>query len=69
MSGHQISVAVDDLSPVVDGAAQTRALTHVEHGGSELLYVLAEGGVGGGGRVIDEWRGRGGAVQEIAGNE
>ena len=49
MSGHEIAVAVNDLSPVVDGAAQTRALTDVEHGGPQtlhvLLKVLIDGGV------------------------
>ena len=28
----KVSIAVDDLSPVIDSAAQTGSLTHVEHG-------------------------------------
>ena len=28
----KVSITVDDLSPVIDSAAQTGSLTHVEHG-------------------------------------
>lgn len=42
MSGHEVPITVDDLAPVVDRAAETRALTHVEHGGPQTLHVLLE---------------------------
>ena len=40
MSGDKITVAIDDLSAIVDSSTKTRSLTNVEHGVSQAIDML-----------------------------
>ena len=45
MAGHEVTVAVDDFSAVIDGAAQAGSLAYVEHGVSQTVDMLLEPGI------------------------
>ena len=57
MTWHKVAVAVDDLAAIVDGAAEARTLTHIEHCAAQIVHMLAEARVA---RSTDESGGGGG---------